>query len=144
MQRASTILVVDDSSAVRNILSALLQAAGHHVLTAENVRVGLDILKIHHPDIILTDYNMPGLTGHDFLLAARRDERFDGTPVFVVSSAATSEILGRMDAAGANGWFNKPICAATLLPVIRAVCGALPALPISASTGERARRSAAA
>lgn len=144
MKRASTILVVDDSSAVRNILSTLLEAGGHHVLVAESVRIGLDVLKVVQPDIILTDYNMPELTGHDFLRTTRADKRFDGVPVFVVSSAATPEILNRMEAAGANGWFGKPICAATLLSVVGAVCRAFPGPENSGSARDPAQIAAAA
>ena len=115
------VLAVDDSAAIRHILRSILQAAGHEVATAGGVASGLRILKSLQPDVILTDFNMPGLTGHDFVSRIRADRRFAAVPVFVVSSEQAVETRMLMDAAGANGWIAKPISPADLLAVVEAV-----------------------
>ncbi|KQY85042.1 PleD family two-component system response regulator [Brevundimonas sp. Root1423] len=111
-----SVLVVDDSPAIRAILGAILQAAGHDVAFAECVDVGLDLCRLHRPDVVLTDYTMPEKTGRDLVLSLRADgfQR----PIFVVSSEHDPEIRAAMSAAGANLWLPKPVCAATLLAAL--------------------------
>lgn len=114
-----TILVVDDSAAMRAILGAILGAGGHEVMFAESVDVALELLKLRRPDVVLTDYTMPGMTGHDLVLRLRADS-FDN-PVFVVSSERDPEIRTAVIRAGADRWMPKPVCAATLLDALNAI-----------------------
>jgi two-component system chemotaxis response regulator CheY len=116
-----TVLAVDDSLAIRSLLRAILRTAGHQVVTAGDVRSGVRILESLRPDVILTDFNMPDLTGYDFVRRVRADERFTATPIFVVSSEEAVETRALMAAAGANGWIAKPVSPRDLLGVIEAV-----------------------
>jgi two-component system chemotaxis response regulator CheY len=119
MTDALTILVVDDSAAIRTILCAILEAAGHDVMLAEGVDIGLEMLGLRRPDLVLTDYRMPGRTGRDLVMALRA-EGFD-RPIFVVSSERDPDIRAAMAGAGADAWFPKPVCAATLVEAVRGV-----------------------
>jgi CheY-like chemotaxis protein len=103
------ILVVDDSAAVRAVLQGLLTSLDCKVRTADGVRAALRRLRDFNPDVILTDFTMPGLNGDAFVRLLRRDSRFIDTPVFVVSSEEAPEKRRAMEEAGANAWFSKPI-----------------------------------
>lgn len=120
------VLAVDDCVAVRRIMKVILEIGGHHPILAEDVPTAREILALQRPDVILTDYAMPGLTGYDLVRGVRAEADFDPVPIFVVSSEDAPEILSRMEAAGANGWFRKPVCAATLLTMLDAIAEALP------------------
>lgn len=119
MTGASRILLADDSEAMRRILASVLGAAGFEVAAVEGVREALRLLRTFGPDIILTDFNMPGLNGEAFVRLLRRDPRFVGTPIFVVSSETASATRQRMEAAGADAWFGKPVDACALVRAIQ-------------------------
>jgi CheY-like chemotaxis protein len=110
------VLAVDDSPAMRAILGTILEAAGHSVVCAESVDVGLDLYRLHRPDVVLTDYTMPGKTGRDLVLSLRADG-FEN-PIFAVSSERDPKIRAAMASAGADLWLPKPVCAATLLSAL--------------------------
>lgn len=109
MQASKLILVVDDSAAIRALLTAVLAAAGHEVIAVGSVRAALRRLRGLSPALILTDYTMPYLDGHAFVRLLRRDARLAGTPVFVVSSETAPAKRRNIFQAGANGWLAKPI-----------------------------------
>lgn len=119
---ALTILVVDDSPVMREILGVILGADGHEVWFADGVDRGLELLELTSPDVVLTDYNMPEKTGRDLVLRLRADG-FD-KPIFVVSSECDPTLRTSMAHAGADGWFSKPVSAAALLEALGLVrCG---------------------
>jgi CheY-like chemotaxis protein len=118
------ILVVDDSAAIRQVLGGILRAAGCEVVTADGVRAGLRCLRAYEPDVILTDFNMPRLNGEAFVRLVRRDPRLVDLPVFVVSSEDDPGIHQRMEAVGADAWFDKPVDVQGLVRTIRAVVSA--------------------
>ena len=121
MKRTLTVLVVDDSAAMRTLVGTILVAGDHVVLLAEDVARALEILDVHQPDLILTDYSMPGANGADLVREIRSRDAFVHTPVFVVSSEQAPETRNRMASAGANGWISKPLCVETLLAAVDAV-----------------------
>ena len=121
MKRALTVLVVDDSAAMRTLVGTILCAGDHVVLLAEDVAGALEVLDAHQPDLILTDYSMPGANGADFVREVRSRVAFAQTPVFVISSEQAPETRNRMASAGANGWISKPLCVETLLAAVDAV-----------------------
>jgi two-component system chemotaxis response regulator CheY len=118
------ILVVDDSAAIRQVLGGILRAAGCEVVTADGARAGLRCLRAFEPDVILTDFNMPRLNGEAFVRLVRRDPRLADLPVFVVSSEDDPGIHQRMEAAGADAWFDKPVDVQGLVRTIRAAVSA--------------------
>lgn len=79
-----TYLVVEDEGALLGLITAVL--GRKHIITsgAENAYVALDYLKDgEHPDLILTDYNLPGIKGLDFILSAQKDFGYKGPVVFM-------------------------------------------------------------
>lgn len=126
MTKPLRVLAVDDCVAVRRIMKVILEIGGHQPILAEDVPAAREVLALQRPDVILTDYAMPRLTGYDLVRDVRADTDFDAVPIFVVSSEDAPEILNRMETAGANGWFRKPVCAASLLTMLDAIAEALP------------------
>jgi two-component system chemotaxis response regulator CheY len=102
---------------MRAVLGAILPAAGHDVVSAECVDVGLDLYRFHRPDVVLTDYTMPGKTGCD-LVSSLRADGFEN-PIFAISSELDPSIRAAMASAGADLWLPKPVCAATLLTALQ-------------------------
>jgi two-component system chemotaxis response regulator CheY len=119
MTHALTILVVDDSAPMRMILGAILRAGGHEAMFAASVDAGLELMTRSRPDVVMTDYSMPGRNGGDLVRTARASG-FEG-PIFVVSSEKDPAIRAAMDSAGADYWLSKPVCAQTLLGALDAV-----------------------
>jgi two-component system chemotaxis response regulator CheY len=106
------IIVVDDSRAMRMIVVRTLRQAGfagHEVLEAENGREGLELVTEHAPDLILSDWNMPEMTGIDFLKTLRA--RGNATPFCFVTSEGSEEMREQAASAGALGLIAKPFTA---------------------------------
>lgn len=116
-----TILTVDDSRMMREMLLMVLQGAGFNVVQAEDGADGLEALGRSSPDVIITDINMPKLDGYGFIEGVRRDERYRATPILVLSTESSVEKKNRAREAGATGWIVKPFQADTLLDVVRRV-----------------------
>lgn len=102
-------LVIDDSRAMRAILRSILQNLGFQVAEAGNGREALDKLnEIGPPDVALVDWNMPVMTGIDFVKAVRSDSRFNLVRVVMVTTESeTSQVLKALEA-GANEFVMKP------------------------------------
>lgn len=120
MIERTRILVVDDSPVIRTMMARVFEAVGCEVNTAEDGRAGWRALLAFHPDVILTDYNMPDVDGLAFVQKVRRDPFTRATPIFVVSSEDCPLKRAAMDRAGANGWFPKPAHPPTLIGAVMA------------------------
>lgn len=118
---SKTILTIDDSRMMREMLLLVLQGAGFNVVQAEDGQQGLNALEAANPDIIITDINMPVMDGYGFIEGARRDARHRSTPILVLSTESSPEKKQRAREAGATGWIVKPFQAETLLEVVRRV-----------------------
>jgi two-component system chemotaxis response regulator CheY len=118
---ALTVLTVDDSRTMRDMLKHSLVAAGFRVLQAEDGIDGLEVLKTETPDVVVTDINMPRLDGFGFIEAVRRDIARRGMPVLVLTTEADAEKKSRAKAAGATGWIVKPFDPVKLVDAIRRV-----------------------
>jgi two-component system chemotaxis response regulator CheY len=116
-----TILTVDDSRMMREMLSMTLREAGFNVVQAEDGLDGLDVLTRTQPDVIITDINMPRMDGFGFIESVRREQRHRATPILVLSTESDAEKKGRARAAGATGWIVKPFNSTSLLDAIRRV-----------------------
>jgi two-component system chemotaxis response regulator CheY len=116
-----TVLTVDDSRTMRDMLKHSLVAAGFRVLQAEDGIDGLEVLKTENPDVVVTDINMPRLDGFGFIEALRRDVDRRGLPVLVLTTEADAEKKSRAKAAGATGWIVKPFDPVKLVDAIRRV-----------------------
>ena len=116
------IVVADDSKAMRMIVVRTLRQAGfggHEVIEAENGREALESVTEHGPDLILSDWNMPEMTGIEFLRALR--SRGDSTPFCFVTSEGSEEMREQAAAAGALGLIAKPFTADSFSDILSPV-----------------------
>lgn len=109
------ILVVDDFSTMRRIIKNLLKELGFtNIEEADDGQTALPLLKQGNFDFLVTDWNMPGMTGIDLLRAVRADERLASLPVLMVTAEAKREQIVLAAQEGVNGYIVKPFNGATL------------------------------
>lgn len=104
----TTILIVDDSTSIRNMLRATLQPMGYEVLEASGGRAGLEQLRQASVDLIITDQNMPGLDGLGMVKSIREGNVNQRVPIVVLTTETSDEMKASFRAAGANAWMSKP------------------------------------
>jgi two-component system chemotaxis response regulator CheY len=108
-------LVVDDFSTMRRIVRNLLKELGYtNVEEAEDGAAALQRLRGDHFDFVVSDWNMPNMTGLQLLQAIRADASLKSTPVLMITAEARKENIIEAAQAGANGYIVKPFTAATL------------------------------
>jgi two-component system chemotaxis response regulator CheY len=109
------ILIVDDFSTMRRIIKNLLRELGfNNTSEADDGQTGLPMLQVGNFDFLITDWNMPGMTGIDLLRAVRADSKLALLPVLLVTAEAKKEQIVEAAQAGVNGYVVKPFTAQTL------------------------------
>ncbi len=121
MSTQKTILTIDDSATIRELLLAALSGMGFRVVQAVDGMAALETLKREKADIIITDVNMPRLDGLAFIEALRKDQANRATPVLVLTTETDQALKDRARKAGATGWIVKPFDPAKLADAIRRV-----------------------
>lgn len=116
-----TILAVDDSRTIRDMLKLALHEAGFTLHLAEDGMHGLEVLEGIAPDAIISDINMPRLDGFGFIEAVRADGRYTGMPILVLSTESSMDKKKRARDAGATGWIVKPFDPEKLVDAVRRV-----------------------
>lgn len=115
----ASILVVDDSMLMRDMVAYALEMAGYeHVAQAEEGCVALEMAQAKKYDLIVTDINMPKMNGFEFCTALRQLEVYAATPVVVLSTESSAAMKARGEAAGASAWLIKPFVPEELLYVV--------------------------
>ena len=121
MTTAKTVLTVDDSATMRDMLSATLSALGYRVVQAADGLLGLETLERERPDVIITDINMPRLDGIGFIQKVRDNARHRATPILVLTTNTDPDLKNTARRAGATGWIVKPFDPQKLADAIRRV-----------------------
>lgn len=115
------ILAVDDSRTMRDMVRAALTSAGFDVHTADDGVHGLEVLSEVHPNVIITDINMPRLDGFGFIEQVRAQDAYKGVPILTLTTESAPELKQRARDAGATGWVVKPFDKEKLVNVIKRV-----------------------
>ena len=109
------ILIVDDFSTMRRIIKNLLRDLGFsNTQEADDGQTALPMLQSGNFDFLVTDWNMPGMTGIDLLKTVRADEKLATLPVLLVTAEQKREQIVEAAQAGVNGYIVKPFTAGTL------------------------------
>jgi len=116
-----SILAIDDSRTMRDLLRSALEEVGFNVTTAENGADGVDKLESATPDVIITDINMPVMDGFGVIEAVRKSDGAASVPILVLSTESGSELKDRARGLGATGWIVKPFDDQRLISAIRRV-----------------------
>jgi two-component system chemotaxis response regulator CheY len=121
---ALTVMTVDDSRTMRDMVSFTLKEAGYSVIEAEDGVQALDVLSKNKADVIITDLNMPNMDGITLIKNLRGNASYRTTPILMLTTEAdeTKKAAGRE--AGATGWIVKPFNPEKLLAVVQKVAGA--------------------
>jgi two-component system chemotaxis response regulator CheY len=109
------ILIVDDFSTMRRIIKNLLRDLGfNNTAEADDGSTALPILQSGSFDFLVTDWNIPGMTGIDLLKAVRADAKLSKLPVLMVTAEQKRDQIIEAAQAGVNGYIVKPFTAITL------------------------------
>ncbi len=118
------ILVVDDSGIMRKIVIRTLRQAGfggHDIEEAENGVTALERIEADPPDLVLTDWNMPEMTGLE--LATSINQKELGVPFAFITSECTNEMRDQANEAGAVAFLTKPFTAETMESALGKILG---------------------
>jgi two-component system chemotaxis response regulator CheY len=115
----SLILAVDDSAPLLALLVKCLREGGHEVVTARNGAQALEVLRASRPDMVVTDLNMPVMSGLDFIEAARQVPEGMGVPIVLLTSETAEALHARARAVGATGWLAKPLDPGRMQALVR-------------------------
>ncbi len=116
-----SILAVDDSPSMRQMVSFALKSAGYEVTLAVDGEDALEKARDQQFALVLTDVNMPRMDGIGLTKALREMSRFKSTPILILSTESGEEMRQAGRAAGATGWLTKPFDPNKLLEVVRRV-----------------------
>lgn len=115
-----TILTVDDSSSVRQMVSFTLKEAGYEVVEARDGKDALGKLK-GQIDMIITDLNMPNMDGIELIKNVRADAKYKFIPIVMLTTESQASKKQEGKSAGATGWIVKPFKPPQLLGVVQKV-----------------------
>ena len=115
MSKELKFLVVDDFSTMRRIVKNLLHDLGYpNVTEADDGKTALPMLQAGGFDFLISDWNMPGMSGLDLIKAVRSDAKLAKLPVLMLTAEAKREQIIEAAQAGVNGYVIKPFTAETL------------------------------
>ncbi len=118
---AKTILAVDDSSSLRQMVAFTLKGQGFNVIEAADGEEALTKARTTPVNLVLTDQNMPKMDGITLVKSLRAIPAYARTPILLLTTEAGEDMKSRGRAAGATGWLVKPFDPAKLLDVVRKV-----------------------
>ncbi len=120
---AKTVLTVDDSASMRQMVRLTLTTAGYHVIEAADGVAGLSAARAGAIDMVLTDLNMPGMDGLALIRELRKLPSFTGVPIVLLTTESDAARKQEAKSAGATGWITKPFQPDQLLSVAKKVMG---------------------
>ncbi|TNF58999.1 MAG: response regulator [Rhodobacteraceae bacterium] len=122
----TSVLAIDDSRTMREMVSRTLSAAGFSVTTAEDGVLGVEAFRKARFAAVITDINMPNMDGFGVIDAIRKGDVNRKVPILVLTTESGAALKERARQARATGWIVKPFDDDALVDVIRRVTGTLP------------------
>ena len=117
----ATILTVDDSASIRQMVVFTLKQAGHSVVEATDGKEAFELAKKQKVNLVLTDINMPNMNGIDLIKALRGLPDYKFTPILTLTTESGADRKQQGKEAGATGWLVKPFNPQQLLDTIKKV-----------------------
>lgn len=117
----ASILVLDDSASIRQMIKTALTNKGHVIKGVTNGVQGLQLAATTHFDLIITDLNMPEMDGLTFIRELRKRPDYSSVPILFVTTESRETVKQQAKAAGATGWITKPFSADQLSRVVEKV-----------------------
>jgi len=116
---AKRILMVDDEPEFLEMVKTRLEAGGYEVITASDGQQGLDKAKKEKPDLIILDLMLPKMDGYKVCGFLKKDTRYSGIPIIILSARAQEEDMKLGEELGADAYIIKPFDAPVLLNKIK-------------------------
>lgn len=116
-----SILAVDDSASMRQMVSFTLKGAGFDVIEAEDGQAGLECARENDVNLLLVDQNMPRMDGISLVRELRKLPKYKSTPILMLTTESSDAMKSAGRAAGATGWLVKPFDPARLIEVVNKV-----------------------
>jgi two-component system, chemotaxis family, chemotaxis protein CheY len=116
-----SILTVDDSVSMRQMVAFTLKGAGFNVLEAADGQEGLETAREKNLNLLLIDLNMPRMDGISLVKALRLLPQYKSTPMLILTTESSDAMKAAGKAAGATGWLVKPFDPARLIEVVKKV-----------------------
>ena len=120
---SKTILAVDDSASIRQMVAFTLKSSGYEVVEAIDGMDGLEKAKSKTFNLILTDQNMPRMDGLNLIKNLRAMAQYKTTPILMLTTESSDAMKAQGKAAGATGWLVKPFDPQKLVDVVKKVIG---------------------
>jgi CheY-like chemotaxis protein len=114
------ILVAEDDMGTRKLLAAVLERSGHDVLQAEDGHKAWSAIRTYRPDVVVSDVNMPGMSGTELLDRVRTHQELALTPVILLTSLQERRDVRLAMSKGADDYIGKPFVAGELLDAVAA------------------------
>jgi len=114
-----TILIVDDSASMRQLVTFSLKSAGYEVISAVHGKDGLEKLKACKVDMIVTDLNMPEMDGISLIKSVRSNPASKFTPIVMLTTESQETRKQEGKIAGVSGWLVKPFKPEELVGVVK-------------------------
>ncbi|WP_227814100.1 response regulator [Nitrogeniibacter aestuarii] len=118
-----TVLAVDDSASIRQMVSFTLKSAGYDVIEAADGQEGLDKAKGRAFNLVLTDQNMPRMDGLTLIKSLRGMPSYRSVPILMLTTESSDAMKSQGRTAGATGWLVKPFDPNKLIEVVKKVIG---------------------
>jgi two-component system chemotaxis response regulator CheY len=116
---AKKVMIVDDSNAIRQSLAFTLKSAGYEVVEASNGVDALNLMKEHAIGLFISDVNMPEMDGITLLKKIKADKDYNHTPVIMLTTEASGDMINEGKEAGAKAWMIKPFQPDQLLGAVK-------------------------
>ena len=120
---AKTILIVEDNDLNMKLFHALLETRGYNVLQARDGMEGLRLAREHHPDLIIMDIQLPGVSGLVVAKSIKDDEKLKDIPIIAVTAFALKGDEERMREGGCAAYLAKPISTPNFLKTVAQYLG---------------------
>ena len=118
-----TVLAIDDSASIRQMVSFTLKSSGYSVIEAVDGVDGLDKAKNRTVNLVLTDQNMPRMDGLTLIKSLRGMAQYKSVPILMLTTESSDAMKAQGRAAGATGWLVKPFDPQKLVEVVKKVIG---------------------
>ena len=120
---SKTILAVDDSASIRQMVAFTLKSSGYEVIEAVDGMDGLEKAKARSCNLVLTDQNMPRMDGLTLIKNLRALPQYKSVPILMLTTESSDAMKVQGKAAGATGWLVKPFDPQKLIEVVKKVIG---------------------
>jgi two-component system, chemotaxis family, chemotaxis protein CheY len=119
---AKTILIIDDSASLRQVVKMALTGAGYNVIEAGDGKAALDMLDGRQINMAICDVNMPIMNGIEFVREAKQRAAYKFMPILMLTTESQEEKKEQGKAAGAKAWMVKPFSPTQLVSAVSKLC----------------------